>query len=308
MPVTVALALPFALCLGVVVWGWARMAQPLSGTPVRVGLAASDATIRYFRTEHADEALRVIAAYAERAATLAARGAEVVVLPEKFVGVTPAYAADARALLAQAASRHRVRIIAGFNQIETPAPRNIAVVLGTNGEIEAEYQKRLLVPGWEDAYRAGDHPTLLTSSHGTWGVAICRDLLYPELGREYARAGAGLMLIPAWDFVADQYIQALNTRVRAIEGGFAIARAAQEGVVLLTDRFGRVVAAGSTTDQPEVLLVGDVVPGLGRTFYSRTGDWFVLLNLVAAALIAIGLVVRRARGGAHTDDRGARND
>src|SRR4029450_8150365 len=49
-------------------------------------------TVRFFRTERADEALPVVAAYVRRIEELAAAGAQVVVLPEKFVGVTPAYA------------------------------------------------------------------------------------------------------------------------------------------------------------------------------------------------------------------------
>jgi apolipoprotein N-acyltransferase len=124
-----ALAIPLALCAGALVWGAVRLAQPATGATVRVGLAASDETVRFTRTERAEEALSVVAAYARRIATLAARGAHVVVLPEKFVGVTPTYADAVREALERSARTHRVWIVAGLNRIEGPPRRNVALLM-----------------------------------------------------------------------------------------------------------------------------------------------------------------------------------
>ena len=46
------------------------------------------------------------------------------------------------------------------------------------------------------------------SAHGArhgarWGVAICEDMDFTQLGRRYGATGAGLMLVPGWDFDLD---------------------------------------------------------------------------------------------------------
>jgi apolipoprotein N-acyltransferase len=79
---TLALAVPLGLCAVVLGWGAVRASRPAPGPRVRVGLAATDETVRFFRTERREEALAVVAAYARRVARLAAGGAQVVVLPE----------------------------------------------------------------------------------------------------------------------------------------------------------------------------------------------------------------------------------
>jgi apolipoprotein N-acyltransferase len=72
------LALTIALGAGVlsIAYGLVRMEAYKPGPSVRVGLAATDETIRYFDTKDAREALPVLTAYARRAGDLAARGAQ----------------------------------------------------------------------------------------------------------------------------------------------------------------------------------------------------------------------------------------
>src|SRR5687768_3429928 len=80
-----------------------------------------------------------------------------------------------------------------------PERRNVAVVFGPNGDVILEYDKQHLVPGIERAYRAGNSIGLLWGESVPTGVAICKDLDFIPLGRAYARAGVGLLLVPAWD-------------------------------------------------------------------------------------------------------------
>jgi apolipoprotein N-acyltransferase len=88
-------------------FGALRLASPVPERAIRVGLAASDvAAARHFAATDSAEALPVIRGYGARVAALAAQGARVVVLPEKFVGIAPAYAADARAILEAVAREH----------------------------------------------------------------------------------------------------------------------------------------------------------------------------------------------------------
>jgi apolipoprotein N-acyltransferase len=292
-----ALAIPLALCAGVLGWGAWRLAQPATGAAVRVGLAASDETVRFFRTERADEALAVVAAYARRVDDLAGQGAQVVVLPEKFVGVTPAYVDAVRDTLAEAARAHRVWVVAGLNRIEGPPRRNVALVLDPRGEVAMEYDKVHLLRPFENGYRVGRAPATIRTSEGTWGIAICRDLMFKDVGRANARAGAGLLLVPAWDFVADGRLASRVAAMRAVEGGFAVARAAQEGLVAVSDDRGRILAEAATSDKREALLVVDVSTGPGGTLYARAGDWFAWTVTAIAAAILVALGADAIQGG-----------
>jgi apolipoprotein N-acyltransferase len=270
--------LPLALTLA---FGTARLAAPSPGQEVRIGLAASDPSAVHFAAQDADEALPVIRAYADRAAALADRGAEVVVLPEKFVGITPAYADHARAVLAAVARERHLTIVAGFNCIGTPEPRNVAVVFGPDGEVALEYDKMYPVPGLEQGYRRGDAIGLVAGAPLPTGVAICKDLDFVPLGRAHARAGVGLLLVPAWDFENDGWLHSRMAMMRGVEGGYALARCATKGRLTVADARGQVLAERASSEAPEVLLVAGVPVGAGGTFYSRSGDWFAWLCLAA---------------------------
>ena len=84
--------------------------------------------MRRFDTTDRDVALPVVDAFAVAIDTLAARGARVIVLPEKLVGITDAYRGEVEAVLADAAVRNRVTVVAGLNEIASPLKRNIALV------------------------------------------------------------------------------------------------------------------------------------------------------------------------------------
>jgi apolipoprotein N-acyltransferase len=256
--------------------------------PVAVGLAASDPGAgAHSELDDSAAALPVVRAYVRRAGALADGGARVVVLPEKFVGLTPAYETAARGLLRDAARAHAVTIVAGFNLLgggeRGGERRNVALVFGPAGNDALEYDKQHLVPGLEVGYRRGAVTGLVAGATVPTGVAICKDLDFPGLGREYAAAGVGLLLVPAWDFVRDGWLHSRMAVVRGVEGGYAVARSANDGLLTVSDARGQVLAERASGDSAEVLLAGVVPVGRGGTLYSRGGDWFAWLSLVAAA-------------------------
>jgi apolipoprotein N-acyltransferase len=185
MPAMAACLLVGSLTLG---YGWAYLARPAPRPPIRVGLAATDETIRYFRTEQPAEALPVVQAYARRVGRLAAGGARVVVLPEKFMGVTPSYLSDVIAVLREAARANRVMVVAGLNLVGRVPRRNTAVVISPDGEVLVEYDKAYLLPGLEDDYQAGARPGLFPMSDVVWGSRSARTWIF--------RSGAGPMRGP----------------------------------------------------------------------------------------------------------------
>jgi apolipoprotein N-acyltransferase len=104
-------------------------------------------------------------------------------------------------------------------------------------------------------------------------------------------------LVPAWDFVADGRLASRVAAMRAVEGGFAVARAAQEGLVAVSDDRGRILAEAATSDKREALLVVDVSTGPGGTLYARAGDWFAWTVTAIAAAILVALGADAIQGG-----------
>ena len=292
LEVAIAAALLVATALAFGTW---RLAQPAPGTVVTVGLAASDASIGAFRSTDRGEALAVLEAHVGAVDALAARGATVVVLPEKIVGVTEAYRGDVEQLLRDAATRNRVTLVAGVNEIATPLRRNVALVVAPDGTVAGRYLKRHHIPGIEAGYLDGDGPLVVPATAPPWGVAICKDLDFPALGREYAGRGSGLLLVPAWDFVSDAWLHDRMAAMRGIESGFALARTAKQGLLTVRDARGRLVAVTRSDAAPMTLLATSVEVRHDPTVYARYGDWFAWL----CAAVAAGLMIRLGvRGGA----------
>ena len=211
-------------------------------------------------------------AYADRIAQLAAQGAEVVVLPEKLVGVTPESAGPVIKVFGDAARAARVTVIAGLSRNAVQPRHNVALVFAPDGTPIAEYEKHHPVPIIERDYARGDTPTLFAASGAQWGVAICKDLDFPAWLRAYGQRGVRFLAVPAWDFVEDAHLHSRMAVVRGVENGFTIARSAQQGVVPLSDSYGRILAEQSSVTDP--ILAVQASHGVGPTVYARFGDWF----------------------------------
>ena len=289
-----AAAPALVLLLAVLAFGAYRLHHVEPSSTIRVGLAVTDTDIgRVFQTEDAAITRSVLRGYADRIDRLARRGAILVVLPEKMTGATPAVLPEAASVLADAARRNHVTVVAGINRVGIDPPRNVAWVFGPDGRQLVEYDKHHMLPGPETGYLVGLEPGLFTASQAQAGVAICKDMDFQGWSREYGRRDVRLLAVPAWDFVVDGRLHFRMALPRSIENGFAMVRAAEQGLLTVTDGYGRTVA--ETTSGPEALLVADVRPGPGATFYTRTGDWYGWLMAGLAAALA-GIVSLSARG------------
>jgi apolipoprotein N-acyltransferase len=102
------------------------------------------------------------------------------------------------------------------------------------------------------------------------------------------------MLVPAWDFDDDGWLHARMAVMRGVESGFAVARAAKQGLLTLSDDRGRILSEAHSSEHPFVSVVGPLPVGRGPTFYARTGDWFAWLDLVALAGMVRSLLARRS--------------
>jgi len=267
-------------------FGAARLAQPVGGARVRVGLVASDAPAQVDVARAGEPTARLLEAYSPHVESLAARGAQVVVLPEKL-GVL---SEGTDALLKSLSDRCGVDLVVGLIQ---PGPHgsNQARIYAPGLPVRT-YDKQHLLPAFESQFRPGSTLTLLRRPSGLWGVAICKDLDFTSPARDYGRVGTGLLLVPAWDFVVDRFEHGHKAVMRGVEGGFAVARAAKQGYLTVSDDRGRILAEAATDPSGFVTLVIEVPVVHHATLYQRWGDWFAWITL---GLLAISLGRLRSR-------------
>jgi len=121
------------------------------------------------------------------------------------------------------------------------------------------------------------------------GVFICYESIFPDDIRQFAAAGAQVLVNisnDGWYGDSGAYAQHLKqARWRAIENGRWLLRATNTGVTASIDPYGRVVA--SLPRKQRSALSAPYALVSRTTFYTRHGDWFAYLCaiIVVAALV-----------------------
>jgi len=268
------------------VFGAVRLAMPASGQKVRVGLIASDEPANVNVADEGSETARLFRQYAAEAESLAARGAQVIVLPEKLGVTVDPDTKETDALFQSLADKTNSKIVVGLVHVSPPVKYNRALIYAPEAPRQT-YDKHHMLPPFESKLKPGTELTFLHELSGTWGVAICKDMDFTALSRQYGNAGAGLMLVPAWDFVLDRWSHGHMAVMRGVEDGFSIARAAKQGYLTVSDDRGRILAETRSDSAPFVTLIADVPVGHDTTLYLLLGDWFAW---VALAILLFTLV------------------
>jgi apolipoprotein N-acyltransferase len=286
-PVLVALA----LVLATFAYGFARIpaAAPVQGD--LVGMAVIDDYLG--PRVPATLAAQVWMQYERHVAALAGQGARVVVLPEKIVNATPAEAVGLQRRLAALAARHQVWLAAGIGSVDGADRRNLAWLFAPDGHLDANYQKHHIAPP-EREFIPGTAYAVRTANGARYGLAICKDLHFAALGRAYGSRHVQALLVPAWDFDEDGLYAARLSALRGVESGFAVVRAARQGLLTVTDPYGRIVAETPSAGLPGSTLLARVPAQHVATLYARTGDLFGWLCTAGAALLLV-LALRGAR-------------
>jgi apolipoprotein N-acyltransferase len=222
-----------------------------------------------------------------------------------------------RSAVESAAQETGAYLLIGSDQVERgdarPKLYNAAFLVRPDGRTAGVYRKMHLVPFGEyvpferllffaaplvesvSAFSPGDEAAVLPIAGGLVSTAICYEVVYPALMREFVVNGSQLLTTitnDAWygrsSAPQQHFVQAA---MRAIEEGRYLARAANTGISGFVDPYGRVLQASELFEQ--TALVADVRLLPSRTPYSRFGDWFV--HLCTAVTAAAALAARRAR-------------
>ncbi len=192
--------------------------------------------------------------------------------------------------------------------------RNAAVFLDESGATDDIYAKHHLVPFGEYVplkgalfsvrrmvqasadFEAGSEYTVVgersSSSGGNvpLGTVICYEIIFPDLVRQFVDRGAAAMTTitnDAWFGRTGMPYQHFSMAVfRAVENHVPLARAANTGVSGFIDANGRILEASGTFT--EAVLTRTLAAGATKTFYTRYGDVFSYLCVLASvALLAL---------------------
>lgn len=273
-----------AVIVTVAYGGWRLQQAPTSS--IRIGLVALNEHNMPSLTSTTGEAR--VASYLEAMQRVVNGGAKIVLIPEATFNTDnatiPAFA--------NLANQKQVTVAAGIGyRFGSPDARNMLTVIEPGATSPATYSKHHLLQGLEE-FAPGDSFTMLPG-HPRIGLAICKDMDYHDIGQAYAARHAQLLLVPASDFEVDGWLHSRMAIVRGIESGFALARAARDGRITLSDDRGRVVAEASS-EQRDAELVGDLPLHDTTTLYGRLGDWFAWLDLaILASVLVLAFLPRK---------------
>jgi apolipoprotein N-acyltransferase len=273
----------------VLVFGLVRLAEPAQKQMVKVGLITSDEKANLMVADPGADTERLFRDYAQQAGKLAAEGAQALVMPEK-VGVTlQGKAAGTDAILQSLASRTGATVVAGVVHVDATVKYNEARIYTPGADVQ-RYDKEHMLPPFESNLTVGTTQVLLTRPRQTWGVAICKDMDFSSPSRLYGKAGAGLMLVPGWDFVVDASWHGHIAVMRGVEDGFSIARAAKNGFLTVSDDRGRIIGEVSSSSAPFATLLVSVPAAHDWTVYQWLGDWFAWVAIAILVVVAMQLV------------------
>lgn len=314
----VAIAGLLTLIVASCTWGSVRLERQdlLQGPVARVGLVQGNVP----QGQKWDPAYRdeILERHLRLTHQVAATGVDLVVWPESS---TPfVFGRDALRTEIMRASLIRTGVPVVFGSDEVVGPKefyNAAFVLDAGGEIRGTYRKMQLVPfgeyipvrtllffaqplveGFSD-FSAGQQLTLLPVSGRKLSVAVCYEAVFPWLSREAVRQGSQLLATitnDAWyGTSAAPYQHFEQAKVRAVETGRYLVRAANTGISAVVDPYGRVQVKSPLFETGT--YVGEVRWLDGITPYVRLGDSLAWACMLVTAWLLLLPWWERRRGG-----------
>jgi apolipoprotein N-acyltransferase len=278
------------LLAAALVYGMVRIHAPLGGSATTFGLASVDDFIGLQAPDSYRAA--ILQQYDRHVEALSRQGATIIVLPEKIATLTPALAQQWQRHFVSLAGEHRIWLEAGIALDDGQRRLNLSWLFSPDGVLVDTYQKHYLAPPERHQapsvppFEAGRNFAVRTIGAQRVGLAICKDMHFAALGRAYGKRQATLMLVPAWDFGSDGWLEARTTLWRGVENGYGVVRSAREGLLTVSDATGRVLAEQSSRSMPgATLLVTAKLAPLQPTLFTRVGDVLGWACVIVAAVL-----------------------
>jgi apolipoprotein N-acyltransferase len=293
------------IMLVVVAYGNIRLAlfQPEAGTMRVHGVTAVDmrknwGDLMRMAAEDGWDAMRQQAAdfqeiYFEVTVREARAGAQLVLWPEMAVMVPAEDEADFFARAQQIAAQEGIYLAVGMGTVyQEDNPHEVKLILiDPNGQIVLEHYKY----GGQslEGFKPGDGILRTAETpFGTISGVICWDTNFHAPVRQSGRNGTDILLSPSLEFRAIDPMHAQMATFRAVENGVSIVRQADNGLSIVTDPFGRTLAAVDHFATDERVMVAQVPSKGVFTLYSVIGDLFGWLAVAGFVVITIVGIVQ----------------
>jgi apolipoprotein N-acyltransferase len=267
------------LVMGVHLFGWGRLTSNAPYAVVPVGLTVVEEPLHYVKNTDAAGIQKLRSAYRASLAALAQQGAQVVMFPEKAMETSLAGKDTLLQWMRNTALDLNVSVAGGIT-VHKPSSRQNLVSFVTPDGLVQEYRKVHHVTGWEDGFEPGEYPGHLQQTPVASGMAICKDMDFPQWLRRYS--SDDLMFVPAWDFEMDGWLHGRMAVLRGVENGFTLVRAARQGRLSVSDPWGRVLSEVSCENNQPASLFAQVPVYHVDTLYGKLGDWFGWMCVVLA--------------------------
>ncbi len=300
--------------------GLLRLRHPIQESGrVKVGLV--QASIPQDDKWDPDKARENMAAHVELTRKAASQGARFVVWPESSLPFLFDHNPSVAAQMSALARELGVSLLFGNDdrQWDDAGHDRIwvgAKMLDPQGRLVLRYHKMRLVPFGEyvpmesvltlggrfsarlvqavGQFTPGTEYATGPVGEGTVSAFICYEAIFPDLVRNFAHRGAGLLVNitnDAWyGRTSAPHQHFAMVAFRAVENGRFLVRAANTGITGVIDPFGRVLDRTPLFER--TVLVREVPFLLEETFYTRHGDVFAWACLALAGVLT-ALTVRR---------------
>lgn len=324
----IAACLLLALLPALWLWGVLRLGETVAGTATEVSVrivqpnVSQDAKWRGDNARPIFDKMKAMSAAATAARPDGIMGIGVVIWPESALSFYIDESTQGLAELADMLPDGTALVLGALRRdTETEAQGNERRVynsvlgLDSGANVVARYDKWRLVPGGEflpfesileplgfrkvvtvpGSFAAGPGPRNITlPGLAAAGVLICYEAIFPHDLIDPAERPAWIINVTndGWfGKSSGPYQHLAQARLRAIEQGLPLLRAANTGISAIIDGKGRIEAELGLGE--EGVLDGSVPLALPPTLYARAGDWMLLGLMLALAALAI--VVRQFR-------------
>jgi apolipoprotein N-acyltransferase len=310
------LATMAAVLVAVAIWGGLRLSRnelTATGEPMRVGIVQGN--VDQSQKRDSRFAAAIFGNYLRMTREAIDQGAAAVFWPESSAPFMFSEDQVAAAQLRGLAMENRVSLIFGSDEIERSQNArdipdkyyNSAYLVRPDGTTGGVYRKIHLVPFGEYVplrrmlffvsplvetigdFSAGTEAVLLPLDGHPISIAICYEVVYPNLVRQFVRGGSELLTTitnDAWfGRTSAPYQHFAQAAMRAIEGGRYLVRAANTGVSGIVDPYGRVLA--QTRIYEPAVTVGEIRFLTATTVYSRIGDVFAYASAVMTVVLLV---------------------
>ncbi|MBR7111885.1 MAG: apolipoprotein N-acyltransferase [Clostridia bacterium] len=289
-------------------------ANPEKGEPIVV--AAVQGNVGSDLKWTADSRTKSYEVYEKYTAMAAAKGASIVVFPETFIPDDLSETTSLGKFVQSLAVRYHVTVFCGAFHTDENGEYNAVFAVYPDGTIDENvYAKRHLVPFGEyvpwrpfievvfpmladigmlsDDLAPGTDSAVFDAEGPRVGALLCFDSIYEILTRDSVLDGAELLILPTNDsWFTDSrgvYMHHAQARLRAVESGRWIVRAADTGISSVIAPDGK-----SYAEQPPLVEGMALATAYARenvTLYTRIGNLLVWLLIAAVLALPVAEVV-----------------